>query len=237
MREQSYGLTPAHQREIVRPVRTGDTRYSYVLLHEDMYSCKACVTCRTFKSFEAFYNEKRQRDGKMNECIACNKASRAKYRSSNRQKERDRWKKYNAASPEVARSRVKRWRKANRGMDRAKKKMREAQKILACPSWAKTKAIKEQILAHYLHAEWLEQTTGIQFHVDHIVPLRNDFVCGLHVPSNLMVLSAEDNIKKNAYWWPEQLDCQKGKGVSQSWWVELRARIDCGEEDSKLFEN
>jgi hypothetical protein len=193
-------------------------------------SCKACVTCRTFKQLEAFYKDKKRPDGRMDQCIDCNKASRAEYRASNRQKERDRWKRYNAGSPAVARERVKRWRKSNPGKQRAKSRAREAQAINACPPWARTKEVKDQILAHYLHAEWLERVTGCRFHVDHIIPLNNDFVCGLHVPSNLMVLSAEDNTKKNGYWWPGQLDCQKGKGPSQAWWRELSKHFHCVED-------
>jgi hypothetical protein len=192
---------------------------------------KQCRRCLEMKPLEEFYRQQANPCGRMHECKDCNKTSRAAYRAANREKERQRNRKYHAENPEVVRSRVKRWRKNNPGKERAKAKMREAQQIKACPPWAKKGEIKEQICRHYLHAEWLESVTGTPMHVDHIVPLRNDFVCGLHVPANLMVLSAEDNISKNAYWWPEQLSCQTGKGSSHPWWQELKARIDCGEKN------
>ena len=63
----------------------------------------------------------------------------------------------------------------------------------ATPSWANKESIKEI----YQLAAKLTESTGIMHEVDHIVPLKGKTVCGLHVPWNLQVLAAKDNLSKS----------------------------------------
>lgn len=48
--------------------------------------------------------------------------------------------------------------------------------------------------------------TAIPWEVDHIVPLNNDLVCGLHCEANLQVIPAIANLSKNNSWWPDMPD-------------------------------
>ena len=56
-----------------------------------------------------------------------------------------------------------------------------------------TKEESNMIREFYKEAKRLEKETGIKYHVDHIVPLSKG---GLHIPQNLQVLTATDNIIK-----------------------------------------
>ena len=49
----------------------------------------------------------------------------------------------------------------------------------------------------YIEAQRLTKLTGERYVVDHIVPLINDYVCGLHVPWNLRVITQDENLVKS----------------------------------------
>jgi len=45
-------------------------------------------------------------------------------------------------------------------------------------------------------AKLREKTTGVEWHVDHIIPLRGKEVCGLHVWNNFAVITKQANLQK-----------------------------------------
>ena len=60
-------------------------------------------------------------------------------------------------------------------------------------TWANGLAIK----AIYAEAKRRTLETGVTHHVDHEIPLQHPLVCGLHVESNLRVMTGADNMRKH----------------------------------------
>lgn len=70
-----------------------------------------------------------------------------------------------------------------------------AGKMNATPPWLTDEHI-EKMKKVYEESSRITKETGVQHHVDHIVPLQGENVCGLHVPWNLRVITAQENISK-----------------------------------------
>jgi hypothetical protein len=93
----------------------------------------------------------------------------------------------------------KNWRHENRDVCNAHNAKHFLAKKNRTPSWLTGDQLKA-IKTEYSLATWCSKVMGIKYHVDHIIPLRGKLVSGLHVPWNLQVIPALDNlIKSNQY--------------------------------------
>jgi hypothetical protein len=94
------------------------------------------------------------------------------------------------------------WRKNNLAVAAAAQTRRRAKKLQRTPVWAD----HDKILQFYILARELTDTTGIEHHVDHIVPLQGEMVSGLHVETNLQVIPGIENKSKGARFLALQLE-------------------------------
>ena len=69
---------------------------------------------------------------------------------------------------------------------------RRAAKIKRTPSWSDL----EHIGQFYEARQAISEATGVEYHVDHMIPLQGEMVSGLHVPANLQIIRAEANLSK-----------------------------------------
>ena len=154
---------------------------------------KICTICKDTLALSLFARDKSRRDNLSAKCKPCAKAMTALRKSKDpdtfRLTQRDAMRKHRESKPrEVL---LSDWRQ-----ERA---MRRATLRNALPSWLDG-GQKAHIKRTYSLAQLMSDCTGKLYHVDHIVPLRGDNICGLHVPWNLQVIPAEINLQKsNSY--------------------------------------
>lgn len=101
--------------------------------------------------------------------------------------------KYYINNKETHNERNKMWAKLNPGKMAFQYKKRQTQKQRALAKWANLKEIKKI----YVEAARISKETGIKHNVDHIYPLISPVCCGLHVESNLRIITEEENKKKS----------------------------------------
>lgn len=78
----------------------------------------------------------------------------------------------------------------------AANKFRKHLQKFRVPLWANKKEI-EKI---YRQCRIISKSTGFEHHVDHVIPLKGENVSGLHVETNLQIISATENLsKKNKF--------------------------------------
>ena len=73
--------------------------------------------------------------------------------------------------------------------------LRDKRSRQATPKWL-TKEQRKEIIDTYNEMRELNKLNLESYHVDHIIPLKGKSICGLHVPWNLRVIKAFDNMSK-----------------------------------------
>jgi len=126
------------------------------------------------------------------------KENRAKVNATSRKwrEENSAWfKEYAIVNREKLREKERRTYRKSSAKAIARARRHQLLKKRAEPLWL-TLDMQQAILAVYEEAVRLAKETGIPHHVDHIIPLNNSKVCGLHVPWNLQAIPASANMSK-----------------------------------------
>lgn len=149
---------------------------------------KLCTHCEQEKSLDDFHAGA-GKFGKKSQCVICCR------RHYDPIKARDARRAHQQRNREEYRQRNSEYDKEHKPQRAAREAYRRAMKVNATPSWLNDEH-KKQIELLYVERDRLRSENGIIYHVDHILPLVSDIVCGLHVPWNLQVIPADDNLKK-----------------------------------------
>jgi len=138
---------------------------------------KTCSTCKETKNHTEFYKCSRYKDGHFGQCKFC---------INEKRKERS----------ETVNAKQRKYYQNNKQYYITKGHLRAKGVKQAKPRWL-TEDHEFFIEEIYSLRDLRTEVTGVVHHVDHIVPLKGKDVCGLHVPWNLQVITAKDNLSKS----------------------------------------
>ena len=161
---------------------------------------KYCYKCKSCKSIDLFNSNKSRKDGLADECRDCKRQQDKNYAARHREEAKKRafdW--YHSNKERIKEKRSiygSNWKRLNKDKNCANSNRYRARKLNATPVWL-TEEQHRQIESFYWLAKLQNELTDECYHVDHIIPLKGKTVCGLHVPWNLQILAAKDNLSKS----------------------------------------
>lgn len=164
---------------------------------ESMNNSKTCTKCRQTKELSLFAKDNRRKNGVGSWCKECLAKNSLSWVNKNKERVNKKALEWYYNNKTRARENERRLLSTIEGKTKKLAATRKRQSALEkrTPPWLSVDDLW-MIEQAYELAVLREQMTGIKWHVDHIVPLRGKTVSGLHVPWNLQVIPATDNIKK-----------------------------------------
>jgi 5-methylcytosine-specific restriction endonuclease McrA len=190
---------------------------------------KTCSKCGVEKELGEFYARAESPDGRRTDCKQCNNSRKKGWNKAHPEKAYAHARKWVKANPDRcaayhtkyrtahlpyyaalmaawysrhpgARSAsVSKWAKKYPARHNAQGARYKALKLQATPCWVDHTRIQDL----YDLAQVRTKRLGHQWQVDHVVPLKNPLVCGLHCEQNLQVIPASKNAAKGNRWWPD----------------------------------
>jgi len=161
---------------------------------------KLCKTCNEIKAYELFPTQNFVKSGRGSQCKACVSARGKRRYAVKREEIVVRCREYKANNREKVLIKARAYSKIYDATNKAKRnsitRKYQASKLNRTPSWL-TAEHKTTIQKYYEEANRLTIIFGVLHVVDHIVPLQGKTVSGLHVPWNLQILTAQENLAKS----------------------------------------
>jgi len=153
---------------------------------------KTCKKCLDTLPISHFYKDSSVKSGYRSKCKKCVDNQHTNYVKNNREKVNliaTAWRNRNW---EAVKKKAADYKKLNRARYTALQAERRARQLQATPSWANLKDIERV----YIAASNVSKSTKIKHHVDHIIPLQGENICGLHIFNNLCIIPAKMNLQK-----------------------------------------
>tara|TARA_R110000751_G_scaffold114770_1_gene214159 strand:+ start:91 stop:732 length:642 start_codon:yes stop_codon:yes gene_type:complete len=183
---------------------------------------RICTKCKIEKPITFFSKHTSRKDRVQPYCKSCVSAYDKKYHKKHSEKKAKAAREWaqshkkrvylkNKAWVSENKEKVNAYKKVYRDNNKDKEKIYRKQYLLLNPEkikagGAKHRAAKLNASVSWANKFFIEEiydlairrskATGFQWHVDHIIPLQNPIVCGLHCEQNLQVIPAVENLKK-----------------------------------------